>query len=182
MTPKAEKIAIMHINEKLRLNIPWKLDFAEDKQTGYYNIVQDGKHRSVNLLSTGEKNIIAFLYFIEKLEEVREEQNNKTKIIIFDDPMNSNDDMMQYVIITELQSIIKNYGDNYCVVLTHNNHFYLNVKYGFESYVKNNFYHLSNNGASSIFQPVSKSEDDFKKSYEELWEELLFCIIKKGKI
>lgn len=174
LKPKAEKIAIMHINEKLRFNVPWELDFAEDEQTGYYNVVQGGKHRSVNLLSTGEKNIIAFLYFIEKLEEVKEGQDNKPKIIIFDDPMNSNDDMMQYVIITELQNIIKNIGDDFCIILTHNNHFYLNVKYDIKNYAKNSFYHLANNGEGSTFQLINNAEDDFKTSYEELWEELLF--------
>lgn len=136
LKPRAEKIAIKHINEKLKLNVPWELDFAEDEQTGYYNVVQDGKHRSVNLLSTGEKNIIAFLYFIEKLEEIKEEQSTKPKIIIFDDPMNSNDDTMQYLIITELQKLYspdkyKNKFDtekDYLIILTHNIHFYLNVQ------------------------------------------------------
>ncbi|AGV73440.1 AAA family ATPase [Lactococcus cremoris] len=138
LKPKAEQQAIDHINEKLRQSVPWELHFAGSEDEGYYNVLQDAKERSVKLLSTGEKNIIAFLYFVEKLEEVKEEQNGKPKIIIFDDPMNSNDDTMQYLIITELQKLYQSTKDGYktkfnlqrdhLIILTHNVHFYLNVQ------------------------------------------------------
>lgn len=138
LKPKAEQQAIDHINEKLRQSVPWELHFAGSENEGYYNVLQDAKERSVKLLSTGEKNIIAFLYFVEKLEEVKEEQNGKPKIIIFDDPMNSNDDTMQYLIITELQKLYQSTKDGYktkfnlqrdhLIILTHNVHFYLNVQ------------------------------------------------------
>lgn len=55
--------------------------------------------------------------------------------------MNSNDDTMQYLIITELQKILKDteknelgqdmdtkFKNDIKVIMTHNNHFYLNVK------------------------------------------------------
>ena len=58
-------------------------------------------------MSTGEKNIVAFLYFIEKLNELNLKDGNKEKIVIFDDPMNSNDDAMQYFISEELKQIMK---------------------------------------------------------------------------
>ncbi|MGZ7259866.1 AAA family ATPase, partial [Streptococcus pyogenes] len=74
------------INENLRLKVQWELDFYEDENSGYYRVKQGDSYRSVKKLSTGEKNIIAFLYFIEKLEEVKEKQDNKSKIIVFDDP------------------------------------------------------------------------------------------------
>lgn len=82
-----------------------------------------------------KKNIIGFLYFLESLSDV-EKQSDKNKVIVFDDPMNSNDDTMQYMIITEIQKL---YTDKYrnkfnsqkdiFVCLTHNAHFYLNVQH-----------------------------------------------------
>ena len=69
------------------------------------------KIRNVTELSTGEKNIIAFLYFIGKLHEFNEGEERKPQIIIFDDPMNSNDDNMQYLMMGELDAL----GQLYCL-------------------------------------------------------------------
>ena len=73
-------------------------------------------------MSTGEKNIVAFLYFIEKLNELNLKDGNKEKIVIFDDPMNSNDDAMQYFISEELKQIMKkcDKGFGKYILLTHN--------------------------------------------------------------
>ena len=60
---------------------------------------------------------------------------------------------MQYVIIEELQKLMRRVkGENKFILLTHNNHFYLNVKYGFdrdESYGKNTFMRFNYNGQIS---------------------------------
>ena len=107
-------------------------------------------------MSTGEKNVIAFLYFIERLEEVKE-GSRKKKNNSFDDPMSSNDDKMQYLIIWELQRLYQgkdrdkfNKDRDIMVILTHNIHFYLNVqphgnfkdKKDRTKYDKNNFYRI----------------------------------------
>lgn len=183
LKPKAEKQAIDRINKKLRLKVAWELDFFENEDSGYYMVREGDRTRSVKRLSTGEKNIIAFLYFIEKLEEVRENQDRKPRLIIFDDPMSSNDDTMQYLIIGELQRLYqgkekKKYsGDkDILVILTHNVHFYLNVqphgnfkdKNQKTKYDKNNFYRIDNHK----FIKVMSEKEDFKTSYEALWIEL----------
>lgn len=183
LKPKAEEQAIKRINEKLRLKVQWELDFYEDENSGYYRVKQGDYYRSVKKLSTGEKNIIAFLYFIEKLEEVKEKRDDKSKIIVFDDPMTSNDDTMQYIIIWQLQLLYQGkdrekYDSNrdIFVVLTHNIHFYLNVqphgnfedKKGRTKYDKNNFYRIENHR----FLKITSSKEDFKTSYEALWFEL----------
>lgn len=152
--------------------------------------VKDGKGvRSIERLSTGEKNIIAFLYFLESLSDV-ETKSDKNKIIIFDDPMNSNDDTMQYLIITEIQKLYTNkYLDklnlqkDYFVCLTHNAHFYLNVqpqgnfkeekiingkKKKVSKYDKNQFYRIENRR----FNHILSQKDDFNTHYESLWIEL----------
>lgn len=186
LKPKAEMQAVNNINKKLRLAVPWQLDFMENENqefTGYYKVVQDGESRSVYQLSDGEKNIIAFLYFIEKLDEISEDRKKRTKIVIFDDPMTSNDDTMQYLIITELKKLYTNkfitkFNSNKdCfVMLTHNAHFYLNTPpegaykddNGKTKYHKNNFYHIQN----KKFEHVLSVKDDFATSYAALWKEL----------
>ena len=71
--------------------------------------------------------------------------------------MNSNDDTVQYLIIEELQRLKdKHLCDNdIFILLTHNIHFYLNVKYGCK-YDKCNFYHLRKvKNSVDIFRIVS---------------------------
>lgn len=189
LKPSAERQAIEHINRKLRGAVPWELDYYEEgNETGYYWVSQkteDGSivHRGVKELSTGEKNIIALLYFLEKLEDTEEIQNGIPKVIIFDDPMNSNDADMQYLIITELQRLYQgktleryDYQKDYIVLMTHNIHFYLNVQpHGAfkddnkkTKYDKNNFYHIRR----GYFFKVENQKQDFKTNYDALWSEL----------
>lgn len=109
LKPKAEEQAVEHINQKLRGSVKWQLEYYKNNESGYYWVSEkcsDGNivHRGVKELSTGEKNIIALLYFLEKLENT-EQISKQPKLIIFDDPMNSNDADMQYLIITELQKL-----------------------------------------------------------------------------
>lgn len=182
LKPKAEKQAIERINKKLRLKVSWELDHVDNENLGYYRIKEGDQYRSVKQLSTGEKNVIAFLYFIERLEEVKEGRK-KNKIIVFDDPMSSNDDKMQYLIIWELQKLYQNkdrdkFDSNrdIMVILTHNVHFYLNVQpHGYfkdeknrTKYDKNNFYRIDHHA----FIKISTDKEDFKTSYEALWVEL----------
>lgn len=182
LKPKAEKQAIERINKKLRLKVSWELDHVDNQNLGYYRIKEGNQYRSVKQLSTGEKNVIAFLYFIERLEEVKEGRK-KNKIIVFDDPMSSNDDKMQYLIIWELQKLYQNkdrdkFDSNrdIMVVLTHNVHFYLNVQphgyfkdeNGRTKYDKNNFYRIDHHE----FIKILNEKEDFKTGYEALWVEL----------
>ncbi len=163
-----------------------KLVTDEDEdQKGQYQIKShDGKIRPITALSKGEKNIIAFLYFMFDLE--RTDGNNKPKIIVLDDPMTSNDDTMQYVMIGEIQKFYRNLKDgNYFLLLTHNVHFYLNVrpntaikyKVGGEEisfYKKFGVYHLLSDGKHTVIKSIENGRNDFKTSYETLWKELAF--------
>lgn len=189
LEPKAEEQAVNNINLKLKSVVSWQIAYADGSESGYYHIEQQNdsgsvSYRGVGELSTGEKNIIAFLYFMERLAV--KDSTAQTKIIIFDDPMNSNDATMQYLIITELQKL---YGQkkpysrdtfdpikDYFVVLTHNVHFYLNVppmgdyedNKGRTKYDKNNFYFIQ----GGKFVKITSSKQDLKNSYDSLWSEL----------
>ena len=181
------------INNKLKKAGKYnlKLTLKKDEDGIEHYLVKDDneKVRSIDKLSTGEKNIIAFLYFLESLSDV-EKQNDKNKVIVFDDPMNSNDDTMQYLIITEMQKLYTDKYKNkfksqkdYFICLTHNAHFYLNIQpHGnfkdkklineklitVSKYDKNNFYRLEN----GMFKLISSQKEDFNTHYDLLWIEL----------
>ncbi|WP_171004880.1 AAA family ATPase [Enterococcus hulanensis] len=187
-------ILASRINEKLfrvgKNNIQLEL-VVNDNQVEHYQIKDIYGTRSIDKVSTGEKNIIAFLYFMEQLEI---SEKNKKKIIIFDDPMNSNDDTMQYLIITEIQKLYqgkyKNRFDlnkDFIICMTHNAHFYLNVQPHGNSkinkknpdnpsgklievskYDKNTFYWIQNKKFTKILSETS----DLNTHYEFLWMEL----------
>jgi len=175
---KNEFLLAQNINAKLRHMVSFELErYESERERGHYLIkdIKTGKRRNVTDLSTGEKNIIAFLYFIEKLEEIKDEEQ-KDKIIVFDDPMNSNDSDMQYLIVEELQGLIERLRENEkFLMLTHNIHFYLNVKYPYKySDKKIRFLHFRTNGEKTTFFVVKKKEQDFQTSYEALWRELIY--------
>lgn len=156
-----------------------------ENQKGQYQIMgHDGNVRRITALSKGEKNIIAFLYFMFDLERI--DGDIRPKIVVLDDPMTSNDDTMQYIMIGEIQKYYRNLKDsNYFLLFTHNVHFYLNVrpntaiKYKtggkeISFYEKYSVYHLFSDGKHATIQPIDKGKNDFKTSYETLWKELTF--------
>lgn len=155
--------------------VSFELVHFEDKESkGYYRVKNsiNGCEREITELSTGEKNVIAFLYFIEKLDEVRENASSKPRVIVFDDPMSSNDDGMQYLIIEELQKLMKSlYESDHFILMTHNKHFYLNVKYG-HKYRNDSFIRFQSDGKKTCIIIIKKEDEDFKTSYEALWCEL----------
>jgi wobble nucleotide-excising tRNase len=171
------------INQKLlaggNKNLKLKVCKVENNVECY--MIHDEKNgiRDITRVSTGEKNIIAFLYFIGRLQSINQKQK---KIIVFDDPMTSNDDATQYLMITELQKVYRdnnkvfNKDNDFFVCMTHNVHFYLNVqpqgvfkdKKGRTKYDLNNFYIIRNRD----FFKVKNENEDFKTSYEALWMEL----------
>ncbi len=173
---KNEKILAQNINKKLEKYVSFELVHCENtNQKGEYKIKctrtdKETKERDITQLSTGEKNIIAFLYFIEKLNEIEENGNNKEKVVIFDDPMNSNDDTMQYLIIKELQKLFDEPFKT--IILTHNKHFYMNVTYSKKCYTRNNFYRLYSTDVETEIIKINDRNEDFKTSYQELWQQL----------
>lgn len=114
-------------------------------------------------------------FFILKLNEVDDLKSQFNKIIIFDDPMTSNDDTMQYLIIEELTNLIKKLSNqDKIIIMTHNNHFYLNIKYKYSDYKNNMFFRFVSDGKNIKIIKLIKPEEDFKTNYEAMWQELEF--------
>lgn len=172
---KNEKILVENINKKIKHYTSFELVHKEDTEgKGFYSIkcLRTDKDRDITQISTGEKNIIALLYFIEKLNEINEVRT-RNKLIIFDDPMNSNDDTMQYLIIEELTNLIKNLDKNdKFIVMTHNVHFYINLKYRKENYNNNTFIRLVSDSKKTKINYIKNKDEDFKTSYKSLWNEI----------
>lgn len=179
---KNEKKLVENINKKIKYYTSFELVHKEDTEgEGFYSVkcLRTNEDRDITQISTGEKNIIALLYFIEKLNEINEVRA-RNKLIIFDDPMNSNDDTMQYLIIEELQKLmrelLKNNKDDKFILMTHNVHFYINVKYDFDKdddYKKRrNFIRLVSDTKKTKINYIKNKDDDFETSYESLWHEI----------
>lgn len=137
-------------------------------------IVRDhsGQIRRTETLSTGEKNIVAFLWFIHNLKNLNN-QSTREQVIIFDDPMNSNDDTAQYLIISELQNLLRD--TTYQIfILTHNAHFYINTRYQWWRKDKQNkvTFRLIKRGNTSDVILINNEDSDIKTSYDGLWSEL----------
>ncbi|GAB6676226.1 AAA family ATPase [Streptococcus uberis] len=175
-----ETIAAESINKCLKSigNQSFSLNLVKSNQKGQYAINDlNGNRRSVSTLSTGEKNIVGFLWFITDLANTKK-NSGKNRIIVFDDPMNSNDDNTQYLIIMKLQHLLKNLGsEDQIFILTHNIHFYLNCRYKWwngsnrANYSKSTI-HLYKAGQKTQYKFISSSEDDLHTSYSLLWKEL----------
>ncbi|MCP1109594.1 ABC-type molybdenum transport system ATPase subunit/photorepair protein PhrA [Lachnospiraceae bacterium PF1-21] len=176
-----ETVAEKRINEAIKSlgNQSFTLEGIESEQRGQYQVKSyDGTVRNIGTLSTGEKNIVAFLWFLNNLEKARQ-TDSKPKIIVFDDPMNSNDDTVQYLIITEIQKLIKDIRDDQIFILTHCTHFYLNARYNWwrnskkDTYNKTTF-HLKRVGNKSSIELITSERDDIKTNYDALWREVKF--------
>ena len=184
-----EELAAISINQSMKGlgNQSFTLvkeDSGEER--GRY-IIHDyqGNERSIETLSTGEKNIVAFLWFIYDLQNVREESSKK-QILVFDDPMNSNDDTTQYLIISELQKLLHKPNYEQIFILTHNVHFYLNTRYKWWFGAKKNSYdkttyHLVKVGVRSSIIAVNSEEEDIKTSYDALWDEVRWIYSNNGE-
>ncbi|SYW00382.1 conserved hypothetical protein [Oenococcus oeni] len=147
---------------------PIKLD---GQQKGLYQIVgRDNNPRSLKTLSTGELNLLAFLWFRYHLEDVSE-TDLRPRIIIFDDPVNSNDDNSQYLILAEIQELIAKDQQDQFFIFTHNNHFYVQLRPS--SYKNKGVFRLRRAGKTCVIR-IADPKDDLSSIYEDLWNELHF--------
>ncbi|WP_040977793.1 AAA family ATPase [Oceanobacillus jeddahense] len=183
-----ETKSVQNINELLKGlgNRAFVLDYVknEHEQKGQYSIKDlKGAERSIQTLSDGEKNIVAFLWFMHNINKVKEgEERGKEKIVIFDDPMTSNDDNAQYLMIGLLNKYYQDDNNPQIFILTHNNQFFLQAtpttkKYPTDSKPNPNqkYIRLIKVEEKTDIQVIENHKDEIKPLYDELWEELKFA-------
>lgn len=192
---KSEEVVAHRINVYLsRLgDKSFKLKCVKGHNGQYYSVIDDDDNpRSIDSLSSGELNLISFLYFYYSIIADNEASKvPKHKIIIFDDPMDSNDADFQYLMIDMLQELINrinnkknklrytSYQNNQLFIFTHNVHFYLNIIYGI-GYKKLRVYHLNKCGDHTCVDYIKKKSYDYENDYQELWAAVVF-LYRKNK-
>ena len=149
---------------------------GEDRTYKLYD--SNGNPRDIKTLSTGEKNIMAFLWFVQDLSNITKGAG-KDKVIVLDDPMSSNDDFAQYFIIMLIQDLLKQAETKkyQIFILTHNIHFYLNCRYRWWKGCTKLDYdkctiHLRKDAAKTKPLYIYNEKDDLTNSYDALWAEL----------
>lgn len=183
---KSTELLVQNVNQKLEGVASFKLilQSSDQREVEYYEIQNnEGVVRPITQLSTGEKNLIAFLYFLESLNSL--ECRDKTKLIVFDDPMTSNDDTVQYFMLEELNKLldkVSKANKDIFVLLTHNVFFYQGLIHDLVNsrnskirpYENYNFYKLLKVDDVVQINLVKNKADDFLNSYDGLWYELAF--------
>ncbi len=97
--------------------------------------IKDGPSIPARNLSEGEKNIIAFLYFLVSLES-SSLQDKKNEIIVIDDPVSSLDSNNLFAVQNLVVSVLKGYGQK--LFLTHNFYFFAKVRDSIRADIKAN--------------------------------------------
>lgn len=175
---QSETILERKINDVLKNYVFFEIKL-KDEGRAYYHIrcTKTGEFRKVTELSTGEKNIVAFLYFLETLNEIKKISSSKPKLIVLDDPVSSNDDTMQYIILEKILVLIdkikstKNMNQDKLILLTHNANFYLNIKYNIIE-KDPGIFRLNRSADNIEVVKIDDPKKDFKTSYEALWIDL----------
>lgn len=185
-----EEKAAKEINRALKSlgNESFSLEYVAVKDNdglrGQYQIKgHDGNYRSVDKLSKGEQNLVAFLWFLNNLDSDKAENPEAERIVIFDDPVDSNDDASQYLIISELQEFMKKMSspNEQAFILTHNMHFYTQLRpvKSKDYYEKSSVYKFVKTAGGTQVIEISRAVDDVTNIYENLWDELEFATTYK---
>ena len=169
----------MVYHPKLKREIPvgWGVeklgDMAQFKNGINYEKTSSGSEK-VKIINV--RNISSSTIFINQTDlDNPSKMSEKPQVIVFDDPMNSNDDTTQYLIISYLQDLIINLSENrQLFILTHNIHFYLNVRYDWWRRAPSTklTLHLKKIDGKSKIDLIENQNKDLKTSYDALWAEL----------
>lgn len=177
-----EEDAANRINELLKSMGQSSFSLAhiktDSEHQGQYCILDyNGEQRSIQTLSDGEKNIIAFLWFMYNLEN-RNLSGNKKRLVIFDDPMSSNDVTLQYLMIGLINIFSRVESSPQFILLTHNNHFFMqvypNIKYNNPNRLQAGYKFVKVGNLTKI-NAIKKRNEELKPLYEELWHELNYA-------
>lgn len=171
---KSEFTAVKKINQLISSlgNDSFRLKHfkSSDGQKGLYKIIdRNGNERLLASLSTGEKNLLAFLWFLYDVNNLNK-NNDKEEIIIFDDSTNGNDESSRDLIIKGIQHLLDNEKTLQFFILTHDKNSYLQLKPKSEQLMSDSISAilLIREGKTSI----KKIEADIGKvnpSYNDFW-------------
>jgi len=118
--------------------------FSLEKQPPYpdrYVIIRESDGQPAKLLSEGERNFIAFLYFYHLVHGGWEKENlKKGKIVVIDDPVSSMDSGVLFIVSSLVRELIEDCyydGEKHNIqqifILTHNPYFHKAVSRNYET-------------------------------------------------
>lgn len=173
---------IKRINNLLSQLLDIGLEFTIKPGQDEYQLVRklkDGSTIPARNLSEGEKNIIAFLYFLVSLESSSAE-DKKDEIIVIDDPVSSLDSNNLFAVQNLVVSALKDYGQSF--FLTHNFYFFVKVRDSVRADMKSNnmkpkeklhMFELKKNSANgSVIMEASTYVQEHVSEYMSIIENL----------
>lgn len=176
------KPTITSINKVLKSFGFESFELAENtSQEGTYKIIRPSDKSDVqDTLSEGEANFISFLYFYYIcLGSLNQNETQRDKIIVIDDPISSMDSNVLYIVSTLVKDLLtrcRNNEDKICqmIILTHNAYFHKEVTYwGSRDTLSNSivsyFVIRKNNNISHIEEC---SNNPITSTYELLWDDI----------
>lgn len=102
-----------------------KIRYNDSTQEYFLERLENGDYKPAKLLSEGEKNILAFSYFLALIKETKEKE-----IIVIDDPVSSLDQNHFFNILHLIFNVFFNQGKkiNQIFILTHNFLFFRKIR------------------------------------------------------
>ena len=165
------KKPMVDINTKLKIYLGRDEIELEDDEKGY-KIKRKGKEIK-NDLSEGEKTAIAFLYFLQTLED--KDFNGINSLVVIDDPVTSMDENFIYSAYSFMKHSLNKVDPKQVIVLTHNITFLRFLKNGYGKY--SNLYIIKNsindqNNRFAYLEDMPKKMQKSFSSYYVLFEEI----------
>ncbi|MBE0573303.1 AAA family ATPase [Candidatus Dojkabacteria bacterium] len=150
------------------------------QEEGFYQIQREDGSIAETTLSEGEITFITFLYYLQLAKGgLSEDEVNKERVLIIDDPISSLDSNILFVVSTLIKEIIKNIKADIgtikqLILLTHNVYFHKEVSF-IDGRTKTcnmtNFWILRKNDKITGLQSFG-IENPIQSSYGLLWQEL----------
>ena len=150
---KSEKEAVKRINQILKNSLAHSEISLESSDSGdeiYYKVTRN-KENAYNL-SEGEKSLIAFAYYISRLDSLSNEEKSKT-ILFIDDPISSLDENNIFYIYNLIFCLLEKKEFLQYFLSTHNLDF---LKYTNRFSSKKDYY---------LIEKIKESENEPSKSY-----------------
>ncbi|EST13706.1 AAA family ATPase [Sporolactobacillus laevolacticus] len=122
---------------------------------------------TLDVISEGERNVLAFCYFYCSLLGTEKEIKNDIAGIIIDDPISSLDNKNSTLITAMLEHILKSNAQVF--ILTHSWKDYLNIIYSKQE-EEYGFYECFKENYRSSIRRIKKSVSVYKKLYQEIYQ------------
>ncbi len=172
--------AIDEINRILKSYGFLNFEIVPTTEEGYYQIQREDGTIAENTLSEGEITFITFLYYLQLTKGgFSEDEVNRERILVIDDPISSLDSNVLFIVSTLIKDILKKIKANtgnikQLILLTHNVYFHKEVSFidGRTKVCNKTFYWILRKSNKVTNLQSFEMNNPIQSSYELLWQEL----------